>query len=101
MRGKKYCQQIVVGNLFRIELDADTLGMPRPSGADLLIAGIGYRSASISGHYRNDALEPLKHCLGAPKTSAGKDRDLHMRLHNGHNRRDPGLMSTAGDRCMR
>ena len=80
---EKYLQQLLIGNLLRIETDTHRFGMSGIALAHLFVMR-GCRSAArIAGHHVRHALDVLEHRIHAPETTAGKYRCLLGRCCGG------------------
>src|SRR5215510_1677246 len=80
MGSKKYCKQILKGDLSGIELNFDDFGMPCAAAANFFVGGVFCATASIARYDGLNAAQFIKHRLRAPKTTAAKDSDRRLRI---------------------
>lgn len=74
--GEEDHQNLAVGDLGRIEDDADTFGMPGAAGTDrFVVRGIG-GAAGVTGGGGKHAASMLEDGLHAPEAAAGENGDL-------------------------
>src|SRR5262245_48104508 len=72
----EHIEQLLVGNLLRVEFNLDDFGMARFAGADLFVSRLVLFAAGITAGHRLDAIEPFKHGLQAPETASAKRGEL-------------------------
>jgi murein endopeptidase len=73
---EKYLQQLLIGYLRRIEMDAHRFGVTGIAVADLLVMRGGGIPASIARFHSGYPLDMFEHRVHPPETAAGKYRRL-------------------------
>ena len=70
---EKHGQELIEGDLGRIESDADGLGMARVAAADCFVVSCVRRAAGVAAFYIEHARKLLERGLGTPEAAAGED----------------------------
>ena len=66
----KHTEQLVVADLFWVEMNLHHLGVARGALTHFAVSGVFNCAARVAADHFTDARQPFKHCLKAPKTTA-------------------------------